>query len=158
MAVDKAVRPTVKKMLGPLAFFVAGAKGLMDTDRFTVTINGHEVGDCLMAGVGNGKTAGGGYLLWPDADPTDGRLAAVALSVSDASEGLAVARSAKNGSITELDNVYATSADKIEISAAPDIEFNVDGDLFDLTTPATFEVVGKVQMLVPTERVDRLPR
>jgi diacylglycerol kinase family enzyme len=35
------------------------------------------------------------------------------------------------------------------IDADPPVEFNVDGELIGLKTPATFEVVGQITMLLP---------
>ena len=150
VAVDEAVSSGVKKYLGPLAFWVAGAKGLTEAERFTVAINGEETRDCLVAGVGNGKTCGGGSMLWPAAEIGDKALDSCALAVDGAMAAAEVFKRTRNGSLAESDHAALGRSEKIVIEADPAIEINLDGDLVGLRTPARFTVETSMSLLVPT--------
>lgn len=149
VAVDEAVEPGIKRRLGPLAFWVAGAKGLAEARRFCAWIDGREVTDCLVVGVGNGRTAGGGWLLWPEAEADDGRLESCGLSVPGTAAALEVFKRTRDGSITGGEHAFCSSAPRVTIESEPEVEINLDGDLVGLTTPATFEVVAAARVLVP---------
>lgn len=147
--VDEAIDEDTKRKLGPLAFWVGGAKAATDVTRSTITLNGTVVEDCVAAGVGNGRTCGGGISVWPDADPSDGALDACALGVPTVASAVQLLAKVKGGGHTGLDGVRTLRGRRIEIDAHPPIELNVDGELVGLTTPATFEVCARLEMLVP---------
>ena len=139
----------LKRRLGPLAFWVGGAKALTNLTRFTAKVNDIEVENCVAVGVGNGKTCGGGIEVWPDADPADGRLDACALPVTGPAEAVKLAAKVRDGKHLDIEGVATTRGSRIEISANEDIEFNVDGELVDLSAPTVFEIVGALTMRVP---------
>ncbi|MDQ3646887.1 MAG: hypothetical protein M3345_08150 [Actinomycetota bacterium] len=147
--VNEAIDDKTKERYGPLAFWIGGAKVLSDLQRFTVVLNGVEVQDCLAAGVGNGRTCGGGLEVWPAAHPDDGVLEACALPAGSGPAALKLAVKVKTGTHDEVPEVATVSAEKIELDARPGIELNVDGELVGLKTPATFEPVGKIKIAVP---------
>lgn len=149
VAVDEAVTPGIKRYLGPLAFWVAGAKGLADVERFTAVIDGRKVNDCLVVGVGNGKTCGGGSMLWPDADIDDGRLDSCALAIDGAIAAAEVFKRTRDGSLAQSENAAMSSGETIVIETDPEIEINLDGDLVGLRTPATFSIDTSVRFLLP---------
>jgi diacylglycerol kinase (ATP) len=124
-------------------------KAAANLTRSTVTINGAEVPDCVAAGVGNGRTCGGGIEVWPGADPSDGRLDACGLGAANAAAAVQLLLKVKGGSHEGLDGVTTARSARIELDADPPIELNVDGDLFGLRTPATFEIVGTFRLMVP---------
>nr|MBA2599238.1 YegS/Rv2252/BmrU family lipid kinase [Actinomycetota bacterium] len=139
----------LKKRLGPLAFWVGGAKALTNMTRFTAQVNDVEVENCVAVGVGNGKTCGGGIEVWPDADPADGQLDACALPVTGPAEAVKLAAKVRDGKHLDIEGVATTRGSRIEISASEDIEFNVDGELVDLSAPAVFEIVDALTIRVP---------
>ena len=147
--VDAALDEGEKERLGAAAFIWGGAKALNDLDRSTVHIEGQEVRDCVAAGVGNGRTVGGGIQVWPDADPGDGLLDGCALSASGPGDLVKLAASLKLGDHRKLAGVVTASAPSIDIDSDPPIEINVDGELVGLKTPATFQIFTKVRVLVP---------
>jgi diacylglycerol kinase (ATP) len=147
--VDQEIDEVVKKRLGPLAFVVGGIKALPDLERSTVVLNGEEVADCIAVGVGNGRTCGGGVEVWPSARPDDGLLDGVALCASNVARALVLGAQVKAGSHQGAVGVMSSRAKKVSVSADPAIEFNVDGELPGLKSPATFEVVGRLRLLVP---------
>jgi diacylglycerol kinase (ATP) len=146
---NEVIDENTKKRLGPLAFWIGGAKALTALTKSSVTINGIAVQDCIAAGVGNGHTCGGGMEVWPSADPGDGLLDGAALAAASVPQALALAAKIKAATHEELDSVKTTSAPKIAIEAEPEIQFNVDGELVGLRSPAIFEIVSSVKFLVP---------
>jgi diacylglycerol kinase (ATP) len=147
--VDEAIDPDLKKRLGPVAFVIGGIKAASELERSHVKLNDHDVADCLAVGVGNGRTCGGGIEVWPQADPGDGALDGCALAASNPAAAARLAAKVKRGSHAEIAGVEFERASKIVIDAEPSIEFNVDGELIGLETPATFETVGKIRVLAP---------
>ena len=143
---NEAIDDKLKKKLGPAAFWVGGAKAAAQLHRATVHLNDMEIPDCLAAGVGNGRTSGGGLPMWPTARIDDGLLDGCALPASNHLDAAKVGAKLKTGSHAELEGVETTRAPTIHIDADPVMEINVDGELVGLTTPATFEIVGKVRV------------
>lgn len=147
--VNKAITANVKRLLGPFAFWFGGAKAATEIERYVVTINGETIAGCLAAGVGNGRTAGGGIEVWPGADPHDGLLDACALSADGVVEAVKLATRVPSGEHLELAGVRSLSADRFEIDATPQLELNVDGELAGLKTPAVFELFANTRFIVP---------
>lgn len=147
--VDEEINESVKKRLGPLAFVIGGIKAFPGLERSRVAINDREVTDCLAVGVGNGRTCGGGVEVWPNARPDDGVLDGVALCASNVAQVLVLGAKVKRGSHEGSDGVTTLRAKKVSVTADPPIEFNVDGELLGLKSPATFAIVGRLRLLVP---------
>ena len=147
--VNEAIDEDTKRKLGPLAFWVGGAKAAAGLTRSMVTMNGIEVPDCVAAGVGNGRTCGGGIEVWPDADPSDGLLDACALGASGAGATVQLLLRVRGGDHEGLEGVATTTGGRVQIDADPPIEFNVDGELVGLFSPATFEVAGRLRLVAP---------
>lgn len=147
--VNEVLDDDEKEKLGAAAFIWGGAKALADLQRSTVRLDGVVVADCVAAGVGNGRTAGGGIEIWPDADPGDGLLDGCALPASGPAAVVKLAAALKLGDHRNLEGVTTTTGSSIRIEADPQIEVNVDGELIGLRTPATFQIVARAQMLVP---------
>ncbi|MFL5797935.1 MAG: diacylglycerol/lipid kinase family protein [Actinomycetota bacterium] len=143
--VDERVGDREKKVLGPVAYLTAGARTVASMDRFTVHLDGREVTDCLAVGVGNGRTVGGGIPLFPEADPSDGRLEACALAANGAVDVTRLGLSVRRGKHLSLDGVVTTSGDDIRIETDPPVELNVDGDLVGLRTPVEFRHAGRAR-------------
>jgi len=147
--VNKRIDEDLKKKVGPLAFWIGGVMAAKDLERFTVTVNGESIVDCVAVGVGNGRTCGGGVEIWPDADPTDGLLDVCALPVSSALDAAKLLKRIRNGEHVELEGVQAFQAAEVRVEAHPPIELNLDGELVGLRTPATFRVRGATHFMVP---------
>jgi diacylglycerol kinase (ATP) len=147
--VDEAVDDSTKRRLGPLAFWVGGLKAAADLPRFSVSLNGMHLEDCLAVGIGSGKTAGGGIEVFPQAHPSDGKLDACGLSAPNISSALRLAAKVRVGEHNELDGVRTLRSERIDVTSTPQLEFNLDGELVGLGTPARFEIAGRVRMRVP---------
>ena len=148
--VSAAANEEIKEHFGPFAFWVAGARAATRLDRTTVTINGQELEDCVAAGVGNGKSCGGGIEVWPEADPSDGILDACAIAVPGPSSAAKLIPRLTRGTHEGIDEVMTARGPRIELDSDPPIELNVDGDVVGLKTPLTFEIAGQLTIAAPT--------
>jgi diacylglycerol kinase (ATP) len=144
--VDEAVDPETKRRLGPLAYWVAGAKAATSFARFTVEMDEMQIHDCIAIGVGNGKTCGGGLRVWPDAEPDDGVLDACALAASSLRQALTLGAKVRAGTHVDLDEVTTRRGATIVVRADPEIEFNVDGELIGLKSPVTFSIARRMKI------------
>jgi diacylglycerol kinase (ATP) len=144
--VDKAIEGETKRRLGPLAFWLGGIKAASDFSKSNVNVSGIRIDDCVAVGVGNGRSAGGGIVVWPQADPTDGLLDVCAISADNIAQAFRVAAKARSGEHVKQENVHVSRSPKIRIDSDPALEFNVDGEVLGLETPATFSVGGKVRV------------
>lgn len=147
--VDRSIDEKAKQWLGPFAFWVAGVKAATDLQRFDVTVEGRTIEDCVAAGVGNGRTCGGGVEVWPQADPSDGLLDLCLLPAETIRSAVTLLRKVKVGDHVELPDVETIRSASIEVKASPETEFNVDGELVGLRTPMSFEVFGDLRIAVP---------
>ena len=147
--VDEKATDELKERFGPFAFWIAGARAASNVDRTAVSVNGKVLADCVAAGVGNGRSAGGGIEVWPEADPSDGLLDACAVAVPGPTGAAKLIPRLLRGTHEGIDEVVTDAAARIEIDSEPPIEFNVDGDVVGLSTPATFDVVGKLAIAAP---------
>lgn len=145
--VNEAIEAGTKRRLGPLAFVVGGARALGEVDRWTVVVADRRIDDCIAVGIGNGRTAGGGVEMWPSARPDDGLLNLCALSAGSIPQALWLAGRTKVGAHEESDATVTIRDRRFVIEASPPLEFNVDGELVGLSTPATFEIAGAVRFL-----------
>jgi diacylglycerol kinase (ATP) len=147
--VNEAIDEDLKRRFGPLAFWVGGAKAAADLTRYDLTIGGRRVPECVAAGVGNGRTCGGGIRMWPEADPSDGLLDACALHADGVADALKLAATVKSGGHVGLDEVATLRGNRIEVTSEPPIAFNIDGELVGLESPVTFERAGTVRVRAP---------
>jgi diacylglycerol kinase (ATP) len=148
-AVDEAVEGKIKKLFGPLAFWVGGVKAATDFSTSLVNVGGTRIDACVAVGVGNGRTAGGGIQVWPDADPGDGELDVCAISAPSITKALAIAAKTRSGEHVNRPEVFMNRTHSVRIEADPEVEFNVDGELVGLKTPAEFLVAGGIKLRVP---------
>ena len=146
--VDRSVDDKTKKLLGPFAFWVAGIKAATDLQRFDVTFEGRTIEDCVAAGVGTGRTCGGGVEVWPQANPSDGLLDLCVMPAETIASAVRLLRSVKAGEHIDLPEVEYIRAASIELKATPEMELNVDGELVGLRTPMSFEVFGDLRIAV----------
>ena len=149
VAVDDAVSGRLKRIAGPAAYTLAGAKVAADLPRATVTIADRVVEDCVAAGVGNGPTVGGGIPMWPHADPSDGLLDGCAVPAGGLADAIELGLRVRRGTHDELADVVTVRAPEIRIDAEPEMEMNLDGELMGMRTPVTFRIDGTVTMRVP---------
>ncbi|HEX9375424.1 MAG TPA: diacylglycerol kinase family protein [Actinomycetota bacterium] len=149
VAVDEAVSDGVKRVLGPVAYLVAGARAAARMERFAAAVGGRRADDCVAVGVGNGRTVGGGIPLFPEADPADGRLEACALPAPGTADAARLGLAVRKGEHGRLEGVVTASGREVRIETEPAVELNVDGELVGLRTPVSFSAAGRARFLVP---------
>jgi diacylglycerol kinase (ATP) len=149
VAVDEAVSDRLKRTVGAAAYTLASVKVATDLPRFTVTLDDRVVEDCLAAGVGNGRTVGGGIPMWPTADPGDGLLDGCAVPAGSVADAVKLGLRVRSGTHDDLPEVVAVRAAEIRIDADPEMEMNVDGELIGVRTPVTFTIDGTTTIRVP---------
>lgn len=151
--VNEAIDEDEKRRLGPVAFWVGGARAARGITRYRVQLAGEVLDDAVVVGIGNGRSAGGGFELWRDARPDDGVLNACAISAPNLITGLRAAAKVKRGRHHEESSVTTLNAPQIDLRAEPEMELNIDGELMGLRTPASFRIDGKFRMLLPARPV-----
>ncbi|HEX2236160.1 MAG TPA: hypothetical protein VHK89_07785, partial [Actinomycetota bacterium] len=67
------------------------------------------------------------------------------LGAPDNATALQLALRVRSGNHVGMPSVSSTRAARVVIDADPPVEFNVDGELLGLTTPASFEVAGELR-------------
>ena len=146
VAVDEAIEGALKEKLGPFAFWLGGAKALADLTRYDVRIGEGRWDGLLALGVGNGKTAGGGITVFPDAAADDGRLDVVGFAADSVGEGAKLLAALRSGHHVDLPTVERESLSRLTVTSDPELEFNVDGELVGMTTPVEFEIFGSTRL------------
>ena len=137
---------------GSLVYFLAAVKALRNWKpaTFSVSLDGVErsfTGYSVV--VANSKAYGGGMLIAPDADPTDGTFDVVTIADGSKLSFLARLPSVFRGTHLKSPDVSVARARRVEISADRPFTLFADGDpLCDL--PAVIEVLpGAVRVLFP---------
>ncbi|OVZ90404.1 lipid kinase YegS [Yersinia kristensenii] len=117
----------LKAVLGGASYFIHGLMRMDTIKADSCAIRGPDFewsGDALVIGIGNGRQAGGGQPLCPDALINDGLLQLRLLIA----EELLPALLASVFSGEKNKNVIETSLPWLEITAPHDITFNLDGE------------------------------
>ncbi|PJJ96341.1 lipid kinase YegS [Lysobacteraceae bacterium NML91-0213] len=125
-------REGLKKMLGGLAYLVTGIARMGRIDPVPVSLRGPGFawdGDFIALGVGNGRQAGGGQALCPDAQVDDGLLDVTVVPQLEGEVAAIVGTLVGSGKEAALDRV-ATRARLpwIEISTPQPMMLNIDGE------------------------------
>ncbi|MGV3345089.1 lipid kinase YegS [Enterobacteriaceae bacterium LUAb1] len=119
---------TLKNVLGGVSYVIQGMLRPDQLKADSCTIRGadfHWQGDALVIAIGNGQQAGGGQRLCPQARINNGLLD---MSIITAQEVLPVLLNALIKSADNNPNIIRTSLSWLEISAAHDMTFNLDGE------------------------------
>ena len=145
----------LKKMLGGLAYLITGIARLGRIEPVRARVHGPDFdwrGDFIALGVGNGRQAGGGQALCPDALIDDGALDLTIVPELSGEVASTVGALLKDGKHAALDRV-ATRARLpwVELEADQPLTLNLDGEPV-LSRWFRIECVpGRVRMLLPAE-------
>jgi YegS/Rv2252/BmrU family lipid kinase len=154
--VIQALRPGLKRALGPAAYPVAAMLayrrhrpfrarlGLPEGDREPL-----DLGDLLMVAVGNGRHFGGGATVAPDAGIDDARLDVNAIKAGRLRDHLSVARLLRDGTLIEHEHVQHLVTHSLTISTDEPQPVNLDGEIRAMT-PVEFSVQrNAIEVVVP---------
>jgi diacylglycerol kinase (ATP) len=121
-----------KRVLGPLAYAVRGVQELVELDavagRFTEGDTLLYEGEFLLFAVGNGPRTGGGNLLTPRADPSDGLLDLCIVPQMGRMEFVSLAPQLRTGRHTDRDDVVYRRVRELVVEADAPLRVNADGE------------------------------
>jgi lipid kinase YegS len=145
----------LKKMLGGLAYLITGVSrlGRIEPIQARVRAPGFEwEGGFIALGVGNGRQAGGGQVLCPDAHIDDGLLDLTLipeLSGEVASTLTALVKGGKRGALEQV--AERVQAPWVEIEAAQPLTLNLDGEPVRARRFRIDCVPGRVRLHLPLD-------
>ena len=143
------VKWQAKKIVGPIAYVLAGATALLSASaKITIAGGGHSVSGELVL-IGNGRLYGGPFKLFPKADLRDGLLAVCVFprvnwrTLVRCSPGLLF-----NG-ILPASTTQLFQAESLVLSSAAPVPLQIDGELIG-QLPATFAIQPlRLRVLIP---------
>ncbi|MBD9468927.1 lipid kinase YegS [Pseudoxanthomonas sp. PXM01] len=143
----------LKKMLGGLAYLITGIAKLGRIEPVTACVRGPDFdwqGDFIALGIGNGRQAGGGQALCPDALVDDGLLDLTIVPELSGEVAATVGTLVKDGKHAALDRV-ATRARLpwVELEADQPMTLNLDGEPVKSRRFRIECVPGRVRMHLP---------
>lgn len=143
----------LKKMLGGLAYLITGIARLGRIDPLQARLRGPEFaweGDLIALGIGNGRQAGGGQALCPDALVDDGQLDLTIVPDLSGDVAATVGTLIKEGKHAALDRV-ATRARLpwVELASDRALTLNLDGEPVASRRFRVACVAGRVRMHLP---------
>jgi lipid kinase YegS len=143
----------LKKMLGGLAYLITGIAKLGRIEPMSARVRGPDFaweGDFIALGIGNGRQAGGGQALCPDALIDDGLLDLTIVPELSGEVAATVGTLVKDGKHAALDRV-ATRARLawVELDADQPMTLNLDGEPVKSRRFRIDCVPGRVRMHLP---------
>ena len=143
----------LKKMLGGLAYLITGIARLGRIDPLQARLRGPDFaweGDLIALGIGNGRQAGGGQALCPDALVDDGQLDLTIVPDLSGDVAATVGTLIKEGKHAALDRV-ATRARLpwVELASDRALTLNLDGEPVASRRFRVACVAGRVRMHLP---------
>jgi YegS/Rv2252/BmrU family lipid kinase len=156
VGVTRALRPGLKRWLGPAAYPVATLEAYRRLEPFSARLtfpDGDfepiELDDLLQVAVGNGRHYGGGNTIAPDAGIDDHTLNVYAISRGRLRDHVSVARLLKSGSFIDHHQVQQLTTRAIVVTTYDGQPVNLDGEIA-ATTPVRFEVQrNALDVIVP---------
>lgn len=145
----------LKKVLGGLAYLVTGVARLGRIEPIVAELCGPDFawgGEFIALGIGNGRQAGGGQALCPDALANDGQLDLTIVPTLNGEVGATVGTLLTQGKREALERI-ATHARLpwVELSAAEPITLNLDGEPVRSRHFRITCVPGRLRMHLPPD-------
>jgi len=150
----------LKKVLGGLAYLVTGISRLGRIDPIQARLRTPDFdweGGFIALGIGNGRQAGGGQVLCPDARVDDGLLDVTVipeLSGEVASTFAALVRGGKQGALEQV--AERTRAPWVEIDADEPMTLNLDGEPVQARRFRIDCVAARLRMHLPLDSALRV--
>jgi lipid kinase YegS len=143
----------LKKMLGGLAYLVTGIAKLGRIEPIAARVEGPGfawVGEFIALGIGNGRQAGGGQVLCPEAVVDDDLLDLTIVPDLTGEVGATVASLMAEGRQAALDRVAVrTRLPRVRIEAPRPFVLNLDGEPLESARFDIDCVAGRVRMHLP---------
>lgn len=145
----------LKKMLGGLAYLITGIARLGRIEPQSVSLRGPDFawsGELIALGLGNGRQAGGGQALCPDALVDDGLIDVTIVPELAGEVGATVATLLTEGRHAALDRVaIRTRLPWLEIDAPAPFTLNLDGEPVTAHRFRVECVPARLRMHLPAE-------
>ena len=145
----------LKKMLGGLAYVLTGLSKLGRIEPQTARLHAPGFdweGEFIALGIGNGRQAGGGQALCPDALVDDGLLDVTVVPPLDGELLATLGTAFAEGKDAALDRVAVRRAlPWVEIEAAQPLTLNLDGEPVQAIRFRIECIPGRVRMHLPTD-------
>ena len=156
VAATRALRPVLKRRLGPLAYplaaLVAYRQHVPFRARFSFPDGEHaplDLDGLLQVAVGNGRHYGGGNTVAPDAGIDDATLDVYAIRAGRLRDHLSVARLLRNGTLVEHDHVQHLVTGSLVLETDEPLPVNLDGEIA-AASPVRFSVQrNAIEVVVP---------
>ena len=143
----------LKKMLGGLAYLITGIARLGRIDPLQARLRGPDFaweGDLIALGIGNGRQAGGGQALCPDALVDDGQLDLTIVPDLSGDVAATVGTLIKEGKHAALDRVATrVRLPWVELASDEPLTLNLDGEPVASRRFRVDCVAGRVRMRLP---------
>ncbi|TYT27098.1 lipid kinase YegS [Luteimonas viscosa] len=143
----------MKKLLGGLAYVLTGLSRLGRIEPVEARLRGPDFawrGGFIALGIGNGRQAGGGQALCPDALVDDGLLDVTVIPELEGEVAATLGTVVSEGKVAALDRVATrVRLSWIEIEAAAPLVLNLDGEPVESTRFRIDCVPGRVRMHLP---------
>ena len=143
----------LKKMLGGLAYLITGIARLGRIDPLQARLRGPDFaweGDLIALGIGNGRQAGGGQALCPDALVDDGQLDLTIVPDLSGDVAATVGILIKEGKHAALDRVATRiRLPWVELASDEPLTLNLDGEPVASRRFRVDCVAGRVRMHLP---------
>ena len=142
-------------MLGGLAYLITGIARLGRIEPVRARVRGDDFeweGDFIALGLGNGRQAGGGQALCPDAWIDDGQLDLTIVPELSGEVAATVGTLVKDGKHAALDRVAVrTRLASVELTAETPFTLNLDGEPVRSRAFRVACVPGRVRMHLPPD-------
>jgi diacylglycerol kinase (ATP) len=141
----------LKASWGPLAYLRGAVSVLPNLTDYETFISWDDGTEGRIAAfniiVANGRTAAGGFMVAPTANPEDGLLDVVIVQSGSLLDLAGVAARLLVGNYVDSDIVLHRQARQVRVAARPGMWFNIDGELLT-KDPVTFTVLPQVLQVV----------
>jgi lipid kinase YegS len=145
----------LKKLLGGLAYLVTGMAKLGRIEPLAARVHGPGFewsGEFIALGIGNGRQAGGGQALCPDALLDDGLLDLTIVPTLEGEVGATLGAVMAEGRQAALDRVaFRARLPWLEIEAAQPIALNLDGEPVEARQFHIEAVAGRLRIHLPAD-------
>ncbi len=151
--VDRLVNDAPKVLGGKASFFIGTVRALAKYKPALVMldVDGEAIGPLTIntVAVGNGRYCGGGMMVTPEADPTDGMFEVIIIEQRGLRDMIALTRDIYRGTHTRRDFVHVRKARRVRATQVGPHEafLDLDGEAPG-AIPATLEIVpGALRLL-----------
>ncbi|MET0693193.1 MAG: lipid kinase [Propionibacteriaceae bacterium] len=156
VAATQALRPSLKRRLGPAAYPLATLAAYRRHRPFRARLEFPEgdfpaldLGDLLQVGVGNGRHYGGGNTVAPDAGIDDSTLDVYAIRAGRLRDHLSVARLLRDGTLVHHEHVQHLVTRAVVLTTDEPLPVNLDGEIAT-ASPVEFRVQrNAIEVAVP---------